>query len=444
MRKWKKLGIPSIVAVTMIGTATTGSMTVSANSDDPYESQQEINVTEEESSEVEVKAPNKAPEHLEIVKTIEEPTDEEKGSITVANATKVKEMLRALAATDGSEQTYEVTGEDSQVKEGESELATDDQFVVTAEDGTQATYTIFVEESKSSEVEVHAPNKAPKHLKKITKIEEPTDEEKGSITVANAVTVDGMLGALAATDGSEQTHEVTGEDGQAKEGESELATDDQFVVTAEDGTQANYTIIEEESNEVEVKAPNKAPEHLEIVKTIEEPTDDEKGSITVANATKVKEMLRALTATDGSEQTYEVTSEDGKVKGMGNELATDDQFVVTAEDGTQATYTIIEAESNEVEVKAPNKAPEHLEIVKTIEEPTDEEKGSITVANATTVKEMLRALAATDGSEQIYEVTSEDGKVKGMGNELATDDQFVVTAEDGTQAIYTIIEKPAQ
>ncbi|WP_197462199.1 hypothetical protein, partial [Bhargavaea cecembensis] len=92
------------------------------------------------------------------------------------------------------------------------------------------------------EVEVHAPNKAPQHLKKILKIDEPTEEEKGSITVAHAVTVDGMLGALAATDGSNQTHEVTGEDGQAKEGESELATGDQFIVTAEDGTQATYTI----------------------------------------------------------------------------------------------------------------------------------------------------------------------------------------------------------
>ncbi|WP_197462235.1 hypothetical protein, partial [Bhargavaea cecembensis] len=211
-----------------------------------------------------------------------------------------------------------------------------------------------------------------------------------------------------------------------------------------DGTQATYTITVKESSVVEVHAPNKAPEHLEIVKTIEEPTDEEKGSITVAHATKVIEMLRALAATDGSKQTYEVIRENGKVKGAGNKLATDDQLVVTAEDGTQATYMIIADESSEVEVHAPNKAPEHLEIVKTIEEPTDEEKGSITVANATKVKEMLRALAATDGSKQTYEVTGKNGKVKGAGNKLATDDQLVVTAEDGTQATYTIIEEPAQ
>ena len=74
----------------------------------------------------------------------------------------------------------------------------------------------------------------------------------------------------------------------------------------------------------------------------------------------------------------------------------------------------------------------------------DEEKGSITVANGTKVKEMLRALAATDGSDQTYEVNGEDGQVKGAGNELATDDQFVVTAEDGTEAIYTIIVKSAK
>ncbi|WP_156484790.1 hypothetical protein, partial [Bhargavaea cecembensis] len=68
MKKWQKQGISSIVAATMIGSA---SMTVSAaESEDLDEIQQEVNVSEEEavsagseteekSNEVEVHAPNK-------------------------------------------------------------------------------------------------------------------------------------------------------------------------------------------------------------------------------------------------------------------------------------------------------------------------------------------------------------------------------------------------
>ena len=55
-------------------------------------------------------------------------------------------MLRAIAAPDGSNQTYKVTNEDGEVKKGKRELATGDQLTVTAEDGTTATYDIIVKE----------------------------------------------------------------------------------------------------------------------------------------------------------------------------------------------------------------------------------------------------------------------------------------------------------
>ncbi|WP_339229755.1 hypothetical protein NSQ77_06600 [Oceanobacillus sp. FSL K6-2867] len=403
---------------------------------------QEIN-SEEESSEIEIDAPNKAPEELEIVKKIEDPTDEEAGAITVANGATVKEMLRAIAAPDGSDQTYKVTDEDGEKKKGKSELTTGDQLTVTAEDGTTATYEIY--EKESSEIEIHAPNKAPAELKVIWKIDEPTDEEAGAITVANGATVKEMLRAIAAPDGSDQTYKVTDEDGEKKKGKSELTTGDQLTVTAEDGTTATYEVYEKESSEIEIDAPNKAPEELEIVKKIEEPTDEEAGEITVANGATVKEMLRAIAAPDGSDQTYKVTDENGEKKKGKSELTTGDQLTVTAEDGTTATYEVYEKESSEIEIDAPNKAPEELEIVKKIEEPTDEEAGEITVANDATVKEMLRAIAATDGSDQTYKVTDEDGKVKKGKRELATGDQLTVTAEDGTTATYDIkVKDPAE
>ena len=312
---------------------------------------------------------------------------------------------------------------------------------VTPTFAQEATSQEVNSEEESSEIEIDAPNKAPEELEIVKKIDEPTDEDPGAITVANGATVKEMLRAIAAPDGSDQTYKVTDEDGKVKKGKRELATGDQLTVTAEDGTTATYEIYEKESSEIEIDAPNKAPEELEIVKKIDEPTDEEAGAITVANGATVKEMLRAIAAPDGSDQTYKVTDEDGKVKKGKRELATGDQLTVTAEDGTTATYEIYEKESSEIEIDAPNKAPEELEIVKKIDEPTDEEAGEITVANDATVKEMLRAIAAPDGSNQTYKVTNEDGKVKKGKRELATGDQLTVTAEDGTTATYDIIVK---
>ncbi|MFP3490218.1 hypothetical protein R0K20_21720, partial [Staphylococcus sp. SIMBA_130] len=53
---------------------------------------------------------------------------------TVANDATVKEMLRAIAAPDGSNQTYKVTNEDGEVKKGKRELATGDQLMVTEQE----------------------------------------------------------------------------------------------------------------------------------------------------------------------------------------------------------------------------------------------------------------------------------------------------------------------
>jgi len=357
---YKVLSVSAISAVITVSAIATPAFAQDVNNDQPANGQEastlELNnvsqSAEEESSEVDVAAPNKAPEHLEVVKTIEEPTDEETGAITVANGSTADETLGALAPADGSDQTQEVIGENGEVKEGQTELTTGDQLVVTAEDGTTATYGITVEEDSdnaaegSSEVDVAAPNKAPEHLEIVKTIEEPTDEETGAITVANGSTADETLGALAPADGSDQTQEVTGENGEVKEGQAELTTGDQLVVTAEDGTTATYGITVEEnsdnaaegSSEVDVAAPNKAPEHLEIVTDIEEPTDEETGAITVANAATVDEALGALAPADGSDQTQEVN---GEAKEGQTELVTGDELVVTAEDGTTATYDII-------------------------------------------------------------------------------------------------------
>ncbi|UJL47174.1 hypothetical protein KFZ58_04450 [Virgibacillus sp. NKC19-16] len=207
----------------------------------------EINNVEqipEGSSETDIEAPNKAPEHLEIVKTIDEPTGGEIGAVTVANDATVDEVLGALAATDDSDQTHEVIGEDDEVKEGASEVAAGDELTVTAEDGTTASYDLSVE--GSSEIDIEAPNKAPEHLEIVKTIDEPTDGEIGAVTVANDATVDEVLGALAATDDSDQTHEVIGEDNEVKEGASEVATGDELTVTAEDGTTASYDITVED------------------------------------------------------------------------------------------------------------------------------------------------------------------------------------------------------
>lgn len=101
----------------------------------------------------------------------------------------------------------------------------------------------------SNEIEIIAPNKAPEHLEIVTDIEEPTEEEQGSVTVSYNATVDEMLGALAPADDSQQTHEVTGEDGEVKEDESELETGDELIVTAEDRTEVAYAIIAETEEE---------------------------------------------------------------------------------------------------------------------------------------------------------------------------------------------------
>ncbi|WP_187773610.1 hypothetical protein, partial [Oceanobacillus polygoni] len=226
---------------------------------------------------------------------------------------------------------------------------------------------------------------------------------------------------------------------------SELATGDQLTVTAEDGTTATYEVYEKESSEIKIHAPNKAPDELKVIWKIDEPTDEEAGEITVAKAATVKKMLRAIAAPDGSDQTYKVTDEDGEAKTDKSELATGDQLTVTAEDGTTATYEVYEKESSEIKIHAPNKAPDELKVIWKIDKPTDEEAGEITVANAATVKKMLRAIAAPDGSDQTYKVTDGDGKTKKGKRELAAGDQLTVTAEDGTTATYDIIVKdPAE
>lgn len=63
-------------------------------------------------------------------------------TLTVADATTVEDLLAVVKSTDGSNQTYAVTDSGEEGKTGA--LVTGDLLHVTAEDGTQATYTITV------------------------------------------------------------------------------------------------------------------------------------------------------------------------------------------------------------------------------------------------------------------------------------------------------------
>jgi hypothetical protein len=201
-----------------------------------------------------------------------------------------------------------------------------------------------------------------------------------------------------------------------------------YLVTAADGTTATYTVTV-----VPAPSPAKALTAFSIVSPPAAGAIDEAAgavSVTVPHGTALTALVASFTTTGVSVEVGGVEQVSGVTP---NDFTRPVDYLVTAEDGSTATYTVTVA-------VAPS-AEKALTAFSIVSPPAagaiDEAAGtvSVTVPHGTALTALVASFIATGVSVEVDGVEQASGIT---ANDFTRPVDYVVTAEDGSEAVYTV------
>ncbi|MBB6634695.1 cadherin-like beta sandwich domain-containing protein [Cohnella thailandensis] len=354
--------------------------------------------------------------------------------VSVANSVSNVEMTAAVADNTA---TLTVNGEDATsgtafsipTNVGSNKI----KIIVTAQDGTEKTYTVTVTRAESSNADLIG---LETDVGELSPIFDPAKTEY-AVSVGNSVSIVELTAAVA---DNTATLTIDGEDATSgtvfsipiNVGPNEI----RIVVTAQDGTELTYTVTvtraESSNADLSVLETN--------VGTLNPSFDPAKTEYEVSVGNSVSSIELTATAADNT-ATLTVDDEvatSGTVFPIPINVGSNEiEIVVTAQNSTEKTYTITvtRAESSNAYLIG-------LETdVGTLSPTFDPAKSeyALSVGNSVSIVELTSTVADSTATLTINNEEATNGTAQAIPLEVGLNEiKIVVTAQDGTEKMYTI------